>query len=177
MKRPSAPAASRGLSLAELLVATAITGVVLAGAWAWLWSVAPPARSLGANAQASSAAAFALRTVTRDLQEGAELFVPTACAPDCGLLLEHRGPATAPETVAIVWDPSRQVLWRKTSSTYLADHVTRFAVAYLSSAGDALEVGTAGGRLSGVGVVRVAVTVEVGGREATRSVDVAVRLQ
>ena len=101
---------SRGHGLVELLVATVVAGIALAGAWAWLWSVAPPARSLGAEAQAVSAAAFALRAVTHDLQESGALLTPTACAPDQGLLLEHRHPEAAPETVTIVWDGSRQVL-------------------------------------------------------------------
>ena len=169
-------AGSRGLSLVELLVATVIAGIALSGAWAWLWSVAPPARSLGAKAQAVTAAAFALRAVTHDLQESSALLTPTACAPDQGLLLEHDHPEAAPETVTIVWDASRQVLWRKTSSTYLADHVTRFAIAYLSPVGDAVRPGSPGSSLRGVATVRVALTVAVGGRAASVQADVAVRL-
>jgi hypothetical protein len=30
----------------------------------------------------------------------------------------------------VVWDPARAVLWRNASGTYVADHITGFAVAY-----------------------------------------------
>ena len=114
--------------------------------------------------------------MTHDLQESSALLTPTACAPDQGLLLEHDHPEAAPETVTIVWDASRQVLWRKTSSTYLADHVTRFAIAYLSPVGDAVRTGSPGSSLRGVATVRVALTVAAGGRAASAQADVSVRL-
>jgi type II secretory pathway component PulJ len=177
VNRRPARARELGVSLVELLVATVVAGVVLAGSWAWLWSVAAPAHSLDASAQATSAAAFAMRAVTRDLEESTALLTPTACAADRGLLLEHRHPASAPEQVAIVWDASRRVLWRKTSSTYLADHVTRFAVTYLSPDGDGVRAGSAGSELAGVARVRVDLTVETAGRAWTRRADVVLRLR
>jgi len=165
-----------GLSLVEVLVATAIAGVALAGAWAWLWSVAPPARSLQAQAQSASAAAFALRTLTHDLQEAGALLAPTACAPDHGVLVEHRHPGAAAEAVVVVWDPSREVLWRKTSSTYLADHATGFTVTYLSPWGEPVVPGVPGERLVGVSRVVLELTLSVNGRPQSARADVAVRL-
>lgn len=161
----------------ELLVATAVAGVALAGAWAWLWTVAAPARSLEAQAQSGSAAAFALRAVIHDLQESTAILSPVACAPERGLLLEHHQPATAPESITIVWDESRQVLWRKTSSTYLADHVTHFVVTYLSPFAEVIEAGAAGQGIPGVAMVRVELTVTTGDADECVGVDVAVRLQ
>lgn len=165
-----------GLSLVELLVATVVAGTALAGAWAWLWTVAPPARSLQARAECSTSAAFALREVVRDLQECSCLLTPTACPSNRGLLIEHRHPATALETIPVVWDPARQVLWRKTSSTYLADHVTRFAVTYLSESGDPIEPGVAGGKIAYVARVHLELTVSTAHRSESAEADVAVRL-
>ena len=167
---------ARGFSLVEVLVATAIAGVALAGAWAWLWSVAPPARCLEAQAQSAGAAAFALRTLSHDSQEATTLLAPTACAPDRGLVIEHHHPGAGDETVVVVWDASRQVLWRKTSSTYLADHVTEFAVAYLSASGEQVVPSVAGQRLTGVGRVALELTVNVNGQSRTSRADIPVRV-
>lgn len=38
----------------------------------------------------------------------------------------------------IVWEPTRQVLWRKTSSSYLADHVESVSITYYDRLGDVL---------------------------------------
>ncbi len=168
-------ARSFGFSLIELLVATAVAGVALAGAWAWLWSMAPPARSLQAGAQSGSAAAFALRALEHDLRDAVVLYVPTACAFDRGLLLEHRHPGVAPESLPIVWDPSREVLWRKTSSTYLADHVTRFGVVYLDTFGSPVTARTMGSLLTGVASVRLSIEISTGDRVETTERDIAVR--
>ena len=39
------------------------------------------------------------------------------------------------EDVLIVWDPARAVLWRKSSGSYLADHVSAFRLTYFDSGG------------------------------------------
>ena len=104
------------------------------------------------------------------------MLVPTACSPERGLLLHHHHPGMAPETIPVVWDPARQVLWRRTSSTYLADHVSRFVVSFFSSSGDVVVAGAPGARLRDVARVRVEVTVTTAERAETAKADVAVRL-
>jgi hypothetical protein len=125
-----------GFSLVELLVATMIATVVLAGAWAWLWNVGVASSSTTDRARAATAAAFAARSIADDLDAAASLQTPPPLyAPSRTLDLLHLHPDAAPENVLIVWDPVRRVLWRKTSGTYLADHVSKFAVSYLDPAG------------------------------------------
>ena len=128
-----------GVSLVELLVATVIATVTLCGAWAWLWSAGDASSATVDRTRAATAAAFAARCISDDLDESAALQVPPpAYGPDRALDLTHIHPGAVPESVLIVWDPSRHVLWRKASGTYLADHVTRFAVTYYGGGGGVL---------------------------------------
>ena len=72
----------------------------------------------------------------------------------------------AEEDVLIVWDPARRVVWRNASGTYLADHVTRFAVTYVLGDGTLV----AGDEMAATGwaVVRcVSVDLAVGVGSAT----------
>jgi hypothetical protein len=55
--------------------------------------------------------------------------------PARALVLIHDHAGSSPETVTVVWDPARQVLWRNASGTYVADHVTGFSVRYELSDG------------------------------------------
>ena len=131
--------ADAGVSLVELLVATVIAAVTLCGAWAWLWNVGVVSSATVDRTHAATAAAFAARCICDDLDVATALQVPpSAYGPDRALDLTHLHPGAAPEGVLIVWDPSRRVLWRKASGTYLADHVTRFAVTYYDGGGAAL---------------------------------------
>jgi prepilin-type N-terminal cleavage/methylation domain-containing protein len=129
-------ARARGFSLVELLVATAVTAVALAGAWPWLWNVAGASRAMGTRAQGGTAAAFALRVIGDDLAQALALGPPPAGrSPHTALSVTHVHPGETPESVAVVWDASRRVLWRKTSSTYLADQVQSFEVRYFTATG------------------------------------------
>ena len=99
---------------------------------------------------------------------------PAGRDPSRSLSLVHDHPASAAETVLIVWDPARQVLWRNASGTYLADHVSRFAVEYLLDG--ARQVGRlmTGADWDAVRSVRVEVTAVVGSATESRSLEVAV---
>jgi prepilin-type N-terminal cleavage/methylation domain-containing protein len=130
---------NKGFSLVEVLVATAITAVALAGAWPWLWNAAAASREAGSRAQVTTAEAFALRVIGDDLAQAVSLMLPPAGrSPRTTLVLSHRHPGEAPETITVVWDPVRHVLWRKTSSTYLADQVVLFDVRYFAATGEEL---------------------------------------
>ena len=122
--------------MVELLVATVIAAVTLCGAWAWLWNAGVASSATVDRTRAVTAAAFAARSISGDLELSAALQDPPAAyGPDRALDLTHLHPGAPPESVLIVWDPSRRVLWRKASGTYLADHVTRFAVTYYDESG------------------------------------------
>jgi prepilin-type N-terminal cleavage/methylation domain-containing protein len=164
-----------GFSLVELLVAMIVAGITLAAAYGWLWNMAPAAQALGRDAQARSGAAFALRSVTADLQQAEAVCTPVATTADRGLLTRQQGPDAAAATVPVVWDADRQVLWRKTSATYLADHVTRFQVAYFDAWGQPLSPGTPGQPLRGVARVHVLVEVQAAQRTFAASTDVMLR--
>jgi prepilin-type N-terminal cleavage/methylation domain-containing protein len=125
-----------GVSLVELLVATVIAAVTLCGAWTWLWDAGDASSATVDRARASTAAAFAVRSIADDLDASAALQVPPSVyGPGRALDLTHLHSGAVPEGVLIVWDPARHVLWRKASGTYLADHVTRFAVKYYDEGG------------------------------------------
>jgi hypothetical protein len=168
--------AESGVSLVELLVATTIACVVLAGSWAWLWNIGVVSSATADRARAATAAAFAVRSIADDLDASASLQAPPApYLPARALTLLHLHPDVAAETVLIVWDPARRVLWRKAPGTYLADHVSHFGVAYLDSAGRELPptdlVGSAWcGR---VAVVAVTVVVSAGHESAAASCSLA----
>jgi prepilin-type N-terminal cleavage/methylation domain-containing protein len=175
---PGRRARARGFSLVELLVASAITSIVLAGAWPWLWNVAEASRVMGARAQGSTAGAFALRVIGDDLAQAVALGpTPAGRSPHTALSVTHVHPGEAPEIVAIVWDASRRILWRKTSSSYLADQVQSFDVRYFSATG--VELTDADFTDAGwpARVARLAVTVRVGGptRAETASLQAVLR--
>jgi hypothetical protein len=131
--------AQAGVSLVELLVATVVAAITLCGAWAWMWNAGDASSSTVSRARAATAAAFAARCISDDLDQSTALQVPpSAYGPRRALNLVHVHRSAVPESVLIVWDPSRHVLWRKTSGTYLADHVTRFAVTYYDEGGGVL---------------------------------------
>lgn len=123
----------------ELLVAVTVSTVVLAAAWTWLWTAGGTARRVDGRTQAATAAAFAARSLVTDAELAIALLQPPAgrSPADCVCLL-HRHPGEAPETVLVVWDPARRVLWRKAPGTYLADHVEFFSLEYFDAEGRTL---------------------------------------
>ena len=128
-----------GVSLVELLVATVIAAVTLCAAWAWLWNAGDASSATVDRTRAATTAAFAVRCISDDLEASFALKdLPSAYVPGRALYLTHLHRDAVPESVLIVWDPARHVLWRKASGTYLADHVTRFAVTYFDEGGEVL---------------------------------------
>jgi type II secretory pathway component PulJ len=160
-----------GVTLVELLVAACITSVALAGAWAWLWTAGGASRGAAGRAQAASAAAFAVRSLAEDLGMATSLACPPAgLSPDRALCIEHRHEGVPAETVLVVWDPARRVLWHKAPGTYLADHVERFAVGYFGADGRCLGAADFAAPDWPQTVARVAVTLEVTvGRSTVRA--------
>jgi hypothetical protein len=159
--------ADRGLTLVEVLVAACVTSVILAAAWPWLWNAAGVSRRATDREQARSAAAYAARILAADVGEATALLPPPAGVPSSrALQLRHVHLTAGAETVLVRWDPAKCVLWRKTSSTYLADRVTAFAVSYVGREGDALEPGDAFWPAA-VARIAVSLTVTVGAEACT----------
>jgi hypothetical protein len=151
-----------GVTLVELLVAACLTGVALAGAWGWLWTAGGASRGASGRGQAATAAAFAVRSLADELGLATSLSCPPAgMPPDRALCIEHRHEGVPAETVLVVWDPARRVLWRKAPGTYLADHVERFAIDYFCADGQRLEAADFAAPGWPQTVARIVVTVEV----------------
>ena len=131
-----------GVTLVELLVATCVAATALGAAWPWVWNTGVTARVQVQRAQADTSAAFALRVIRDDLAQATAVLAPReARAPETTLCLRHDHPGEPSETVTIVWDASRKVVWRKAPGTYLADRVDAFSVRYFHADGTQLMSG------------------------------------
>jgi prepilin-type N-terminal cleavage/methylation domain-containing protein len=169
------PGQQRGITLTELLIAVAVSATLLAGTVPWVWSAARTARSLDARAQAASVAAYAARTLRDELEMATELLPPPAgVSSDRGLQVRHDHPGQDPEFLMIVWDPARRVIWRKTSSTYVADNVAAFSIERFGGNGEPL-IGNDAQSLAQVARIRFSVTISIGGQSATVVADVLPR--
>lgn len=134
-----ARAGSSGVTLIELLVAACVSAVTLAAAWSFVWNAGGTAGAVRARAHAVTAGAYALRVVGDDLTQAVRMLpTPAGRAPSESFAVLHRHPGQAPETVTVVWDGSRGVLWRKAAGTYLADRVGAFKVRYFAGDGEEL---------------------------------------
>lgn len=170
------PSAAGGFSLVELLIAAVVAGTVLSAAYGWLWNVGASARLHDDRAQAGTIAAAAARVIATDVHASVAVVPPgPAHPPSRALVLMHDHVATARELVTIVWDPTRRVVWRNASGTYVADHVTGFEVAYDLEDGRRLEAaGMAAADWQRVVAVRVALTTAVARQTGSRSLCVKV---
>ena len=164
-----------GFSLVELLVASVIAGIVLSASLGWVWSVAALARADDDRAQAATLAAAASRAVTADVRTTVGVEQPPAGRdPSLSLCLVRDQPAAAAEAVLIVWDPTRHVLWRNASGTYLADHVSHFSVCYVLGGARRVDGGSIGeADWDAVRGVQVQVTTVVGSAAESRSLEIA----
>jgi prepilin-type N-terminal cleavage/methylation domain-containing protein len=166
-----------GLTLVELLVAVSVTAIALGAAWPWLWDAAEAGRAIDARAQTATSAAFAMRALVTDIELATGLLAsPSGMSPEHSLHLQQRRPGEPSEAILVGWDAARGVLWRKTSSTYLADHVESFSVTYFDRLGGrVIEAGAAPGDWpDSVARVRVAVTVVTGAGRSTAVRDIAI---
>jgi prepilin-type N-terminal cleavage/methylation domain-containing protein len=165
-----------GFSLVELLVGAAITGTVLAASFGWLWNVGALAARADDRIQAATIAATCSRAVALEVRAAVEVEPPPVGRdPARSFALVHDHPGAAKEDVLVVWDPARRVVWRNASGTYLADHVTRFSVAYGLLDGrvvDGEDMGSSD--WASARCVRVALATSVGGAVVERSILVLV---
>jgi hypothetical protein len=157
VRRPLRRAA--GVTLVELLVATCVAATALGAAWPWVWNAGVTAHAQTARAQSDTSAAFALRIIRDDLAQATAVLAPVeGRAPGTALYLRHDHPGEPSETVAIVWDASRRVVWRKAPGTYLADRVDAFSVCYFHADGTQLLSGDFAASSWAASVARVSVS-------------------
>ncbi len=167
----------RGVTLIELLVAISVSAIVLAAAWPWLWNGISTARATEARAEAATAAAYVVRAISSDVALATDLLpLPAGIPATRAVRLEHRHPGQGAEEILIVWDPARQVLWRKSAGSYLADRVALFSIEYLDAQGapQGPETGSSGDWLGSVRRLRVRVTVTSRGQRSSAECDAPV---
>lgn len=135
-----------GFGLVELLVATAVATIILAAGWAWCWSLSGSCAAGSQRFDALSSLAFARRLTVGELGECDGLVAtPDArcCATGIAFVVPSgHGPTT--ELVTYVWDAGRRVLWRKASSSHLAEGVDDFAIVYFDDQGRVLPLAPGG---------------------------------
>jgi prepilin-type N-terminal cleavage/methylation domain-containing protein len=167
--------ADAGFSLVELLVASVIAGVVLSASLGWVWSVAGLARADDDKAQAATRVAAASRAGIADVRAAMGVRRPPAGQdPALSLFLVHDRPSMAAEAVLLVWDPTRRVLWRNASGTYVADHVSHFSVRYVLDGARLVDSAAMDGAdWNAVRAVQVQVTTAVGSATQSRSLEIA----
>lgn len=161
----------RGLTLMELLVTVAVAAVVLGASLPWVTSVSSRARTLDAQAQAATAAAYAARVLSDDLGLATGLLpLPAGAVAGHALNVRHDHPGEPAEPILISWDPARRVLWRKAPGTYLADHVEDCSFTLFTDDGQPLTPAQTSSPDLLAGVVRVHVSITVAVRTETATV-------
>lgn len=173
---PGSPALEGAFTLVELLVGAAVAATLLSAAFGWLWNVAALAERTDDRAQAATLVAAASRVVAADVHACLRVGQPPSGRdPSRSLALVHDHAGLAAEVVLIVWDPGRGVVWRNASGTYLADHITRFSVAYVTGGGSLIQgAGMSSSDWAAVRSVRVDLAATVGSATVRRCIEASV---
>ena len=124
-----------GFSLIELLVATAITAVILAGGWAWCWSLTGWCASSSERLDAATSLAFARRLTCAELGECRALLADQTVPCSASGMAFAVPSDDGPETVTYSYDAVRQVLWRKAPSAHIVEGVEGFTISYFDAQG------------------------------------------
>jgi prepilin-type N-terminal cleavage/methylation domain-containing protein len=132
------PRAARGFSLIELLVATAITAVILTAGWAWCWSLSGWCATSSERLDAASSLSFARRLTSAELGECRELLADQAVRCSASSIAFVVPSDDGPEAVTYSYDAARRVLWRKASSSHIAEGVEDFSITYFDAQGRTL---------------------------------------
>ncbi len=145
-----------GFGLIELLLATAIAGVVLAGGWAWCWSASSTCAAGAERLDAASSLAFARRLSTTELRQCLALSDSSGagCSATAISFIVPVASGTGSELITYVWDAGRRVLWRKAPGSHVAEGVDSFAISYLDDQDQVLPL-VDGGLLPATELARV----------------------
>ncbi len=160
-----------GLTLVEVMVAAALACMLAAAAYGWLWGVGHACARETRASEAQSRLAAAHRRLALDLAQALGLTLPLAGLSDRRFALDLIDAQGVPREVEYCWDPSRRVLWRVSSSSYVADGIRAFRVTYLDESGAEVDPSTLGvatdGRVSGVAALAVEASAAAGASTAS----------
>lgn len=155
-----------GLTLVEVLVAAALACGLAAAAYGWLWGVSRACTREARAAEAQTRLAAVHRRLALDLAQTLSVVHPADGLDSRRFALRVVDAEGVVHDVEYCWDPLRRVLWRSTSSSYVADGMRDFSVAYLDAAGvpvapAALSV-DAEGRVAGAAALAVSARAAAG---------------
>ena len=169
-----------GFGLVELMIALAITGILLAAGWCWLVDVQGSALRGGTAAEAYTSGAFARRLMISELRRSNGLSSAGAgCSRHALTFTVPENDEPQPDVVSYVWDASRRVLWRKAPGSYLQESVSDFSVQLWDTDGRPLDPGAGGvfadADLAAAARVRLSVTTQCVTGPVQSMADVALR--
>ncbi|MBN2203846.1 MAG: hypothetical protein JW767_02380 [Thermoleophilia bacterium] len=148
-----------GLTLVEVLVAAVLACGLAAAAYTWLWGACDVCTGETRAADAQTRLAAVHRRLALDMAQALSLTRPVDGLSEGRFALRLIDAAGVLREVEYCWDPARQVLWRSSSSSYVADGVRGFTVAYLDDRGTPIDPATLGvgsdGRVSGAAALAV----------------------
>ena len=145
-RRPRRPHGSRGFSLVELLVASAIGAILLAGAWPWCWSLVRSSSRAATEAEAETALCFAGRLFQSEMRRASGLAPATAATQTANSVTVVLPPSAAgpAESVTYRYDPVREVLWRNAPGSYVVDRLASCRFTFYAADGAELPLGVGG---------------------------------
>ena len=141
--------------------------LMMAAAWAWLFAVTDASTGADARSEVESRLGFAHRLIAGEVASGRLVADPAgSCTRTClTIVVTHVD--SAPELIVYHYDPSRAVLWRKSSGSHVAEGVSELSFEYLSATGERLLLGgddvLAPAIVSSARAVRLAMTLAVRG--------------
>jgi len=155
-----------GLTLVEVLVAAALAAGLAVVAYGWLWGLSGACTRETRAGEAQTRLAAVHRRLALDLAQTLTLVRPADGLDGRRFALRTIDADGVVRDVEYCWDPLRGVLWRSASSSYVADGVRAFSVAYLDAAGapvapSALRV-DADGRVEGAAALAVSASAAAG---------------
>ncbi len=159
-----------GLTLVEVLVAAALACGLAVAAYAWLWGACGACTGETRAAEAQSRLAAVHRRLALDMAQALSLARPLDGLSERRFALRLIDAAGVLREVEYCWDPARQVLWRSSSSSYVADGVRGFTVTYLDDRGTPVDPAALGagtdGRVGGAAALAVSASAAAGASSA-----------
>ena len=134
------------MTLIELLVAVCLASVLLMGAWPWCWTMVQASHQTAQRAEAESSLAFAGRLFTSEARRAAALGDEAGggCSASSVTLQVFDAVTAQTQAVTYRFDPTRRVLWRKASGSYVAEDLSICDFTYFGADGSQILPGSGG---------------------------------
>ncbi len=147
-------------------MAAALACGLAAAAYAWLWGACGACAGETRAAEAQSRLAAVHRRLALDMAQSLGLTRPLDGLSERRFALRLIDADGALRDVEYCWDPVRSVLWRSSSSSYVADGIRGFTVSYLDDRGAPVDPATLGvgsdGRVAGAAALAVSASAAAG---------------